>query len=304
MTLIPNNFRQTIYEGYGERGKAWINNLPNLIAEFEQRWQIKAGPPFELSYNYVVPATRSNGEAVVLKLGVPNPELNSEIEALRLYDGHGMARLLEADAERGVLLIERHQPGMQLIELEDDDEATRILAQVMKKLWRPLPANHSFRNISDWAEGMQRLRTHFNGGTGPLPTPIVEMAEQLFTELLASQAEQVLLHGDLHHMNVLSATREPWLAIDPKGIVGEPCYEVGAMLHNRLETDNLKQLLARRVDILSEELGFDRQRIIGWGIAQNVLSAWWTIEDHGEGEEHVEAWRETITVAETLATIK
>jgi streptomycin 6-kinase len=83
------------------------------------------------------------------------------------------------------------------------------------------------------------------------------------------------------------AQRQPWLALDPKGVVGEAAYEVGALLRNPipglLAQPNPQKITARRVDQLAEALNIDRQRIIGWGLAQAVLSAWWSFEDHGHG---------------------
>ena len=99
----------------------------------------------------------------------------------------------------------------------------------------------------------------------------------------------MLLHGDLHHWNILRAEREPWLAIDPKGLAGEPAYEVGALLRNRLDAgEDVLQLTLRRIAQLSEILGVDRERLKRWAFAQGVLSALWTFEDHGElGEKHL-----------------
>jgi streptomycin 6-kinase len=115
-------------------------------------------------------------------------------------------------------------------------------------------------------------------------------------------APPVLLHGDLHHHNILSAERQPWLALDPKGVIGEPAYEVGALLRNPfpqiLSLPGPGRLLARRVDQLAAELDFDRQRLVGWGIAQAVLAAWWSFEDHGHG------WQGCLTCAELLADLE
>jgi streptomycin 6-kinase len=108
-------------------------------------------------------------------------------------------------------------------------------------------------------------------------------------------AEPVLLHGDLHHWNILTSEREPWLALDPKGVVGEPGYEIGPLLLN--PTLQPGHVLARRIDQLAEELGLDRERLLGWGLAHAVLSAWWSVEDHGHG------WEEAITCAELLAAL-
>jgi streptomycin 6-kinase len=88
----------------------------------------------------------------------------------------------------------------------------------------------------------------------------------------------------VYHWNILSGTRQPWLALDPKGVIGEPEYETGALLRNldlsKCDHSELKQLQERKNSILTEMLGFDRQRILGWGVAKAVLSAWWSVEDH------------------------
>lgn len=284
--VLPESFVRTITGLFEARGAAWLERLPTLIAECEARWSLQVGAPFVLSYNYVAPATRADGTEIVLKLGVPNPELHSEIEALRIYNGRGIAHMFYGNSEEGILLLERLRPGSMLSELEDDEAATAIAANVMRQLWQPAPAEHQFPTIAKWARGLDRLRAEFAGGTGPFPPKLVEQAEALFAELIASMGEPVLLHGDLHHFNILTAEREPWLAIDPKGIVGEPAYEVGALLRNpNQEIATNPKILARRIDQLSAELTIDRARIIGWGLAQAVLSSWWDYEDLGYGWE-------------------
>jgi streptomycin 6-kinase len=297
MNSVPDDFARTTVELYGDAGAAWLARLPALLAECEQRWSLTVGPPFvPLSYNYVAPAVRADGTEVVLKTGVPNPELLTEIAALRLYDGRGIARLLDADPDQGILLLERLQPGTPLANLDDDEEATHIAAQVMRQLWRPVPPEHPFPSVAQRAAGLPRLRERFGGTSGPLPSTLVEMAETLFGELIGSMAEPVLLHGDLHHWNILTSEREPWLALDPKGIVGEPGYEIGPLLLN--PTPQPGHVLARRIDQLAEELELDRERLRGWGLAHAVLSAWWSVEDHGHG------WEEAITCAELLAALQ
>ncbi|NOK62693.1 MAG: phosphotransferase [Chloroflexi bacterium AL-W] len=302
MHLIPQNFIQTTHELYGSVGTEWLSELPTLIADCAECWSLTVAPPFEnLSYTYVAPALGSDNTPVVLKVGFPNPELLCEMDALRLYNGHGMVRLLEADPERGIMLLERLEPGMTLADLNDDTAATSIAAQVMHQLWRPVPASHSFPTVERWATGLQRLRAEFDGGCGPFPKVLVEEAESLFTDLRSSMDEPVLLHGDLHHYNILSAARQPWLAIDPKGVVGEPAYEIGAWLRNPLPLmtwPHPERVLARRIDQFADELGFDRERIWGWGLAQAVLSAWWYWEDHGYVGETA------LACAQLLATLK
>jgi len=290
MNTFPNRFTRNAIDLFGDVGREWLERLPSIIAECERKWSLTAMVPFEsLSYNYIVPAVRTDGTQVILKIGVPNPELSTEIEALLVYDGCGSVKLLDVDRDRGALLLERLRPGTSLLSMTDDEEATHIAAQVMRQLWRPVPPDHPFPTVNRWAAGLVRMRKYFGGTTGPMPEALVEKAERLSAELFDSVADSVLLHGDLHHENILSAERQPWLAIDPKGIVGEPAYEVGALLRNvspRLfDQPQPSQTIARRVDILAAELGFDRTRLLGWGLAQAVLAAWWCIKDHGGGWE-------------------
>ncbi len=301
--IIPDGISQTTIELHGAAGAEWLRNLPTLLIDCEQHWGLTIGPPFpNLSYNYAAPAIRQYGTPVVVKAGFPDKEFKTEAEALRLYAGRGAVQLLAADVERGVLLLEHITPGTLLSTVQDDEEATSIAAQVMQQLWRPVAEDHPFPTIADWAKGMTRLRKEFGGGSGPFPPKLVDQAEQLFEELLSSMREPVLLHGDLHHFNILSASRQPWLAIDPKGVVGEPEYEVGALLRNptpEISTrPGLRQVLARRIDQLAEELGFDKTRLRDWSLAQAVLSAWWSYEDHGDG------WDVSIAIAENLAAIE
>lgn len=302
MINLPGRFAQKIRTMYGESGEEWLESLPDSIAFYEQRWSIRVVEPVEdLSYNYIAPAVRDGGEQVVLKLGYPNQELITEIDALLLYEGQGAVRLLDADRERGALLLEKLVPGDMLLTIRDDAAATRIAARVMRDLWKPAPTGHNFPTVYRWAKGIERLRVYYGGGTGPLPERLVAEAERLFPELLLTMEAPVLLHGDLHHENILRASRQPWLAIDPKGVIGEPAYETGALLRN-MKPDLLAgpdpvQVVSRRVQILCDELGFNRRRVLEWGLAQAVLSAWWSIEDHGD------FWQSAIRCAELIIEV-
>jgi streptomycin 6-kinase len=295
----PHRFRQSVLGAFPQ-GEAWLRSLPQLLRDCEDRWQITLGPPFELSFNYVAPAVDAGGNPVVLKVGVPNAELTSEIQTLRLYDGDGAVRLLEFDTERGVLLMERLMSGHSLATLSDagnDEEATRIAARLMRQLWRPLPAGHSFATVEQWASGLKRLRRRFAGRTGPFPERLVEMAERRFDELLFSSSSPVLLHGDLHHLNILKS-KDAWEAIDPKGVAGEPSYEICALMLNPTSRhSNDRQIQRRRLEVLKEELGLDSQRLLGYAIAHAVLSVWWSFEDSATD------WESPIACAQTLESL-
>lgn len=300
---VPEDFARTQVSLRGEAGAAWLDRLPALTDELARRWSLKVGNPFpNLSYNWVVVVLREDGTQAVLKLSPPEDKgFKTEAAALAAFGGRGICRLLELDLAGGAMLLERLQPGTPLTTNRDDEEATAVAAGVMKKLWRPAQPDHAFPTVSDWSRGFDRLRRRFDGGTGPMPEKLVGEAETLFAELLASGGDPLLLHGDLHQENIISAEREPWLAIDPKGVVGEAAYDTAALLHNpagTLDGPDPKGLLERRLDVLSGELGLDRARIRAWGLAQAVLAAYWSLEDGGR------VWDEALVFAGLLAEIE
>src|SRR4051812_48415552 len=192
---ITEDFAHLMIELYADEGAAWLERLPALIDDCARRWSLTVLPPYPLSYNYVAPATRADGAPVVLKVGFPTGEPIDQIPALRHYAGHGMVQLLEADPDWGAFVLERLIPGKTLVHIEDDEQATAIAAEVMRQLWRGpgggAPPEFPFPSVADWAEGMRRMRDHFGGGTGPFPRALVEEAESLFADLLASQAAPV-----------------------------------------------------------------------------------------------------------------
>jgi len=283
---LPTVFVNNVRTAFGAAGDAYLRDLPHLLTVFAQRWELTLLPAFpNLSYNYVAPAVRRDGSEAVLKLGVPHRELRSEVAALTHYAGAGCARLLAADADHGALLLERLRPGdlLRAHVYTDDVQSTTILAEVMAALWRPAPAAHELLTIAVWAAELATLRPTFGGGAGPFPPHLVDIAEHLFAELLASCTTPVVLHGDLHHENVLAAQGGRWLAIDPKGVVGEREFEVYALLRNPLgwplAQPDPARVLRRRIDQVADRLGLDRERMRLWSVAQCVLSAWWDYSD-------------------------
>jgi streptomycin 6-kinase len=296
---LPLEFIRNIEGVFGAAGKEFLASIPSLIDEASQRWGLTdVRPSSELSYNFVAFASRGDAQ-VALKMGVPNREFKSEMAALRLFNGNGACRLIDYDEERYWLLLERLQPGVMLSMLEDDEDATHIAADVMQKIWRPAPTDDVFIRLSDWFDGLKKLRPMFNGGTGPLSEKSVERVERSVKDFFAENHQPVLMHGDFHHFNILSSERG-WLIIDPKGVIGPAGYEVGPLLINPwgdlLSGKNYRQMTKRRIDILHEQLGFERDRIREWGLAHAILSAWWSIEDHGD-------WRYAADFAEMIAEL-
>lgn len=282
----------------GDAHADWMRRLPDQVAELERRWSLRVLEPFTSSCNYVARARRADAGEVVVKLRAPGIEFVRELEALRLYGGLRAVMLLEADPANGAMMLESVRPGRVLADTGSDEEATTIAASVMRTLWRPAPGNHPFAAMSEFEGGVEWLRVCSANKASPIPRTLASRAEGLLREFVASQAEPVLLHGDLHHYNILSAERVPWLAVDPKGVVGEPAYDVGPFLYNRLfETGNPVSVLRRRVDQMSEELGFERDRIVGAAIPRAVLAAW----PYGSTGE---PWSDALRCAELLTRVE
>jgi streptomycin 6-kinase len=297
---FPSEFISNIEGVFGEAGRQFLANIPALMDEASARWGLtNVQPSSNLSYNFVAFAKRGD-EQVVLKMGVPNSDMDSEIAALRLFNGEGACRLIDYDEEKSWMLLERLRPGVMLSALENDEEATHIAADVMQKIWRPAPKDDVFIRLSDWFDGLKGLRSMFNDGTGPLNEKLVHRVEHSVKDFLAENHQPALMHGDFHHFNILSSERG-WLVIDPKGVIGPAGYEVGPLLINPwgdlLSGKNYRQMTKRRIDILHERLGFERERIREWGLAHAILSAWWSIEDHGD-------WHYALAFAEMIADLE
>ena len=239
----------------------------------------------DMQANYIEFSTTDTGEAVALKVGVPHAELYTEMEALRLYAGNGAVRLLDADRDLGAMLMRRIQPGTMLWELGDNRRETHVTATIIRELPVPAPTRHTLPRFSQWVERAFRL-TKAEWDPGELmPRDLIAKAESAFADIGRADDDEVVLHGDLHHENILLDGESGWTAIDPKGAIGPCCLEVGRFLHNRLPADLAWELwtetVHERLDILSDELSYDRQLLAACGLVDRVLSKCWTLEDDG-----------------------
>jgi streptomycin 6-kinase len=279
------------------RDPDWVRALPELLQDFAARWSLTLGPHFPgIAYNYVAPATRAGGARCVLKVSRYVGETRNEIAALRLWDGDGAARLLAADPDAGALLLERLEPGTMLVDMaeSDDDAATVIAAGVLRRLWRPVPEGSGLRSLASWCAAYDRNREALSRGAGGFPAALFQRADALRRDLLASTKAPTVLHGDMHHFNVLRAERAEWLAIDPKGLAGDRCFDVCQFLGN--PGDVTPAMMSRRVDIFCAELGLDRARTKDWCLVHAVLDACWDFEDGNP-------WQRAVAYAEEMQSL-
>ena len=235
--------------------------------------------------NVIGSESRDNQDVVLKVVKQPGDEWHSG-EVLAAFNGNGFVRVYEQAP--GAVLLERLSPGNSLVDLTlngRDEEATDILADVIRQMtarassMSPLELPQACATVQDWAKGFER---YLATGDDQIPIDLVAVGQRVYSSLCASQRRPGLLHGDLQHYNVLFDSDRGWLGIDPKGVVGEIEYEIGAFMRNPFERPELflsPSTIERRLKQFTARLDLDFERALAWSFAQAVLSAIWMIED-------------------------
>ncbi|HRK21482.1 MAG TPA: aminoglycoside phosphotransferase family protein [Fimbriimonadaceae bacterium] len=261
---------------WGREGDRWLAQLPTLIADLRRRWGLSEPVPYsDLSYHYVA-RTTLEGKDVTLKIGCDLEGLRREARALESLGGP-IVSLIDSDLKLGALLLEHAEPGSTLQSIwepEEDHKITPILAGLMKDVRRTAPGT-DFPTVGQWLQCILRFRP-----------PFFKEAERLVESVSFESAGRFLLHGDLHHGNVLKRG-EHWAVIDPKGVVGPPAFEVYSLLLNPIiaTADQLVHLLPDRLELLSNVLDLPVRELAAWGFLGVEMSMAWDIEDGGEASE-------------------
>lgn len=270
--MIPTNLAASALDARRPMPPEWLSDLPGFVAKLSERWSLRVDEPFEPGGQtaWVAPARTAAGEDLVIKVGWPHPEAQHEGDALREWAGEGAAVLHAAHHEGHsfALLLERCRPGTEL-RAEPEPRQDEVVAGLLRRLWREPSAGHPFRPLQEmcdqWADKYE---------VDPNPNLDPGLAREgvaLFRALPSTADRQVLLATDLHAGNILSARREPWLVIDPKPYIGDPCYDPVQHLLNcseRLAADP-RQL----ADRMSELCGLDRGRVRLWLFARSVVES-------------------------------
>ncbi|MCA1058238.1 aminoglycoside phosphotransferase family protein [Rossellomorea aquimaris] len=290
--MIPTDFRLKMQTIYGDSGKDWMAYVEGLLESLKDRLQLTYDKPFSLSYNFVVPVRIRQERDAVLKIGYPNNDFSNEFHALQDFQGRGMVEVLDYNKVEGWILLDRLLPGASLHSIDDEEEVLSIFAHTAKRLWHKPVSVHSYPTVQSWSKGIGRLRERFNGGSGPIPEDLVLKAENLYTELLGTSTDRFLLHGDLHHGNILYSDSSGWTAIDPKGLIGEREYDcIQFMLNEWKKWEVPIELLRYRTRTLASLLSLSYERLISYGFCHSILSASWSVEDGLDG------WKNGVSLA-------
>ncbi|UNO42911.1 aminoglycoside phosphotransferase family protein [Streptomyces sp. MST-110588] len=279
---VPDTF-VTSYGTQGAEARAWLAALPRLGGDFLERWELRPdGPAAHGMASLVLPVRRADGTPAVLKLQQPREETADATTGLKAWQGEGVVRLLRYDEESGTQLLERLDASRTLASLTDDREATRILAGLLARL-TAVPAPEGLRRLSDIAAAMlEEVPRAVPALRDPAEQRLVHTCASAVAELLDEPGDR-LLHWDLHHDNVLAGEREPWLAIDPEPLAGDPGFDLWPALDGRWDavvaTGDVQRAVLRRFDLLTEAIGADRRRAAGWTLGRVLQNALWDIED-------------------------
>ncbi|MEV0194255.1 aminoglycoside phosphotransferase family protein [Kitasatospora purpeofusca] len=286
---VPEALVASLVDCDGADGRVWADGLPALAAAAADRWGLRLdGPPAHGAVALVLPVRRADGSRAVLKLQRADEETAGEPLALRAWNGRGAVRLLDHDPATGTMLLERLDPARSLLALPDHVAATRVLADLLADLTER-QAPPGLRTLAGIADGM----------LAEVPAAHRRLAGEDDRRLLADLAAALrevrpepgdrLLHWDLHYGNVLAppapGPRAPWLAIDPKPLAGDPCFELLPALGNRWSdlaaTGDLPRALRLRFDLLTDRLALDRPRAVRWTLARVLQNVLWDVADGG-----------------------
>jgi streptomycin 6-kinase len=246
-----------------------------VLDECVAQWGLRLGDPYAPgAAGHAVRVELADGTPAVLKVSTPHREAEQEADALERWNGDGAVRLLARDDDRRALLLERCEPGTFLSASPD---ALDVLIGLLPRLWKNADGFHTLADEAAWwTEYLPRECSDRS---------LLDPALQYIRELAPTQGEQVLVHQDLHGENVLAAQREPWLVIDPKPLSAEREFAAASIVRSN-ELGHSKRDVLYRLDRLCSDLELDRDRALGWTVAQTV--AW------SGGSDYVEQHLETV----------
>jgi streptomycin 6-kinase len=270
---LPAAWRRDLLRTQGEAGRAWLGTVPATIADLCDRWSLTLdGSPWHGWLGLVLPVRRE-GEPLALKISWPDPAIAHEAQALAAWDGRGAVRLHAADAARSALLMER----LDRRSLEDVpiDDAIREAGRLIRRL--AIPAPDGMPPLATMAERLAAtLPDRWLALGKPLPERTLARAAAIAREL-GPDAGDRLVHHDLHFGNVLAGQREPWLAIDPKVVAGDPEYGVAQLLWTRFDDMPTRAEMVRHLDTLIELGGLDAERTRLWSVVRAVDYHLWAV---------------------------
>jgi streptomycin 6-kinase len=267
MITIPEAFAAATIRREGEAGRRWLADLPPLVEQICAQWGLVAeGPVLHGYLALVIPARRAD-QPCVLKISWRDEATREEEAALTAWAGRGAVRLLASEPSLGALLLERldHTRRLSAVPIED---ATPIAGRLLRRLAIPAPAG--LRPLATVAEELaQTLPVRWQQLGRPLAPRLLDQTCDLARQL-GPTGQRLLVNYDLHYDDILAGQREPWLAVDPKVVVGDSEYGLAQLLWTRLDEMAAAGGLARHFDRLTEAAELDRSLARAWTLVRCV----------------------------------
>lgn len=296
--VIPADTVRQFLWGGRENGIEWARLLPDVLAYWCERWGVTISDEMPvLAMNLVFFGESAEHGPVVIKTSPPHPEVAAEIDALRHHNDPAIVKLIHAEPDVSIMMQKRVLPGTTLKSAIDAGElserdAVDIGASLMQRYWIEPPSEAQFIGLKSWFKALYAYSASYPNGQGPIPHRHVELAIRQADELLETPRDEVMLHGDIHHYNILRNAEHGWTLIDPKGLVGERGYDIGTWLLNPISFDrrsDVAEMTEYRLDRFSELLRIERLRLWQWAMAHAVLSDCWNVEGVGTADGHLHA---------------
>ena len=276
---------QNIKSIYGSKGKAWLDDLHNIVNKLTHDWNLEDIRSVDnMTFHYVARAlTKEGRQPVILKIGCDAKTIENEVRALSYFNGNGSVRMINHNEEYNALLLRQAIPGMSLRSLyqSQTEQVMDDYIETMHKLHQGhLTGKHHWSHIDTWLTAIDKLKF-----SDACLLTLIEKAVSLKTALLSSMTCEIVLHGDLHHDNILQ-NDDTWLAIDPKGIIGEPEFEIAAFdfmyIRELSDQPDAKMVLESRINLLAQKSGLNAERIKDWVFVRLMLMVAWHVEDNGD----------------------
>ncbi|MFH8618486.1 aminoglycoside phosphotransferase family protein [Streptomyces sp. NPDC017979] len=297
---VPETF-VAIYGVGKPEAQRWLAELPKLGGSFLERWELRIdGPPAHGMASLVLPVLRADGTPAALKLQQLREETAGAAVGLRAWRGDGVVRLLEHDEASATQLLERLDATRPVNSVADGEAALKVLADLMARL-TAVPSPRGVRRLSDIATAMVDATPQAAPALhDPAERKLLETCAAAVRELIGEAGDR-LLHWDLHGGNVLAGEREPWLAIDPEPLAGDPGFDLLPALDDRwgevVASGDVTRAVLRRFDVLTEAVDTDRHRAVGWTLGRVLQNGLWDVED---GKSALEPTQ--VAIATTLLT--
>ena len=286
---LPNRMIRRLINWNGrEPLRAWFAELPERLDRWCQEWEIELeARELPDTVSIVLFGSSAKVGQVVIKIGPPNDERVAEAAATRAASGVGMVRMLADDPEIALIMLERLSPGTELANSgQSDVDMTDVVAARIRDFWAVDKTPEGLIPLERWT---RELREFTPAEHPELPVNLVVQGQALLEEMLANPLSRTMLHGDLHHHNILWQDGGGWITIDPKGLVGERGFDVCAWMMNPWGFPNASDFLPRanqRLDILARELGENRLRLAQWCFVFAALNLCWSLDvEHPENLE-------------------